>query len=59
MVITQSPSASPPNVTTFSSRGSSARFSLSFASCSSSSAKTTRHSESPRMYPVSAELVLG
>ena len=55
----QSPSAAPSNVTTLSRCGSSALLSCSFAICSSSSAKTTRHSESLRMYAVSSALVDG
>jgi hypothetical protein len=55
----QSPSVVPSNVTTLARCGSSALCSLSFAICSSSSAKTTRHSESPRMYAVSSAFVEG
>ena len=57
--MTQSPSVLPVKVTTLSRCGSSALRSVSFAICSSSSAKTTRHSESLRMYAVSSALVDG
>ena len=50
---------SPSKVTTLPRWGSSALSSLSLAICSSSSAKTTRHSESLRMYAVSSALVDG
>ena len=45
----RSPSALPSKVTTLVTWGSSERCAVSLASCSSSSAKTTRLSESPRM----------
>ena len=47
--ITQSPSDAPSKVMTFVTWGSSERCAVSLATCSSSSAKTTRLSESPRM----------
>ncbi len=59
MPITQSPSTAPSKVITLPTCGSFALFSVSLAICSSSSAKTTRHSESARMYVVSSALVVG
>ena len=57
--MTQSPSVFPSKVTTFIRWGSSERRSVSLAIWVSSSAKTTRHSESLRMYAVSSALVVG
>ena len=59
MVITWSPSAWPSNVTIFVSCGRSLLCSATLASCASSSANSTRQSESLRMYAVSSLLVLG
>ena len=49
MPITQSPSVAPSKVTTLARCGSSALRSTSLAIWVSSSANTTRHSESARM----------
>ena len=58
-MITQSPSAVPSKVTTLRTAGSSALRAVSLAICASSSAKTTWHSESLRMYAVSSSFVEG
>ena len=59
MPMTQSPSAVPSKVTTLCTVGSSDLRAVSLAIWVSSSAKTTWHSESLRMYAVSSSLVVG